>query len=182
MRGHSFPGSLLFAVVAALGAVAWILAARPFFGTPMATALYAILVVLVYVVAIADSWSRGVRIALLAGAVMAVLALALRTPAGLLVGAAATLALTRSGFLYRSKPARALLVEVALVVGGLLFARALLGPSPLGLALAVWGFFLIQSIFFLVGGVRRRQPDPPPIDPFEQARKRVHELMNEPVS
>ena len=66
------------------------------------------------------------------------------------------------------------------MLGGLLFARALAGPTLLGAAFAVWAFFLVQGLFFLAGGVRERESPEPQIDPFERARKRALALMEEP--
>ena len=89
------------------------------------------------------------------------------------------LALSRSGFLYRSQPARALLLEGALSGGGLAFAYAMAGPGLLATALAIWGFFLAQSLFFLAGGVKQRDAEPAGTDPFEKARQRALALMDE---
>jgi len=52
--------------------------------------------------------------------------------------------------------ARASVIETALVGAGLVFARLLAGRSPVALVLALWGFFLVQSLWLLVGDVRAR--------------------------
>jgi hypothetical protein len=57
-------------------------------------------------------------------------------------------------------------------------ARFLAAATPFATALAVWGFFLVQSVFFLVGGVQpRREPGPQP-DPFEDAHARALALLD----
>ena len=48
------------------------------------------------------------------------------------------------------------MLEALLLFGGLALARQLIGPSMLSLVLAVWGFFLVQSVFFLVSGVAEK--------------------------
>jgi hypothetical protein len=44
-------------------------------------------------------------------------------------------------------------------------------------AFAIWGFFLVQSFFFLLGGVAERAATPAGLDPFEVARARAVALM-----
>ncbi len=172
-------GSLVFGAVAALGSIPWTIATGPFFGRAWTLAGYCLAAVVLYVVAIAPSWSRGIAIgtfAALAGGAVAVLA---TSPAEAILGAALILSVARSGFLYRAAPVRALLLEAALTIGGLLFACALAGPTLLGSAFAVWAFFLVQSLFFLAGGVAERAPEEPAVDPFERARKQAVVLMEE---
>jgi hypothetical protein len=90
------------------------------------------------------------------------------------VASAGLIACGRSGILYRSRPLRALVLESLLAAGGLVFAGQLAGAS---LALAAWGYFLVQSLFFLVGGIEAR-PDPGPADPFERARAELLALLD----
>jgi hypothetical protein len=73
-------------------------------------------------------------------------------------------------------PRRAGAGELALLLGGLLFARFLAGPSLLSAALALWGFLLMQSFFFLVAG-GRSQATARDGDPFEQAHRRALALL-----
>jgi hypothetical protein len=96
----------------------------------------------------------------------------------LALGLAVMLALARSAFLYRIPLARAVVIEAALVVGGLLFARFLAGASILSVMLALWGFLLVQSVFFLVGAVRARESESTCRDPFEAAYGRAVALLN----
>jgi hypothetical protein len=69
--------------------------------------------------------------------------------------------------------------ETLLLAGGLALARFLAGPDTLQVAFAIWGFFLAQSFFFLLGGVGERSHDAgiAGLDPFEVARARAVELM-----
>jgi hypothetical protein len=70
-----------------------------------------------------------------------------------------------------------LVAETCLLAGGLGLARFLAGPDTLQVAFAIWGFFLVQSFFFLLGGVAERAERPSGLDPFEVARARAVALM-----
>lgn len=179
MRGSSFAGSLVFAALAALGALPWMLAAGPVVGSAWALGLYSLALSVVYAAWIAPSWRRGIAAGAVAGVFAAAAALASPMPAGGVLGAAAILAVARSGFLFTAGPARALVVEALLTGGGLVFARALASSSLLSLGLAFWGFFLVQSVFFLIGGISGRTADEPRLDPFDEARRRALALMEE---
>ena len=172
--------SLAFGLVAALGSIPWAMALGPFLGHSWALAGYCLIAAPLYVVAVAPGWPRGVAAGAAAGFVALAVGVLAGRPSEAILGAALLVAVARSGFLYRGKPARVVLVEAGLVFGGLLVARALAGPTLLSAGLAIWVFFLVQSLFFLAGGVRERPPDEPRIDPFERARKRALALMEEP--
>lgn len=178
MAAAATPGllrSLAFAAVAALAAVPWQLAVAPVVGFERSLALFAFASAVAYVASIAPSprraWVAGGWTALAA----ALGALLVPPPAAIPV-AAALLAVGRSVLLFRRPAVRALVVEAVLLAGGLLFARALAGPSPLDLALAVWGFFLVQSLFGLAGGGGPRR-ETTEGDPFERARQRAVALI-----
>jgi hypothetical protein len=169
----------VFGAVAALGSVAYLVAMRPWLGASLALSSYCVATVVLYIVAIAPNWSRGIRIGLLAGALgAATLAFAPSATVAVL-GASVLLGLMRSGFVFRARPGRALLIELGLLAGGLLLANALAGTGSLGLAMAIWGFFLVQSGYFLLGGIGERSESEPDIDPFEQASVRAIRLMED---
>jgi len=79
--------------------------------------------------------------------------------------------------LYRTRFARALVLEGILLCAGLGAAGQILGGSTFSAVLAVWIFFLIQSVFFLVGGVTSRSECDAAVDPFEAARARTLDLL-----
>lgn len=178
MRASSFTGSLAFAVLAALGSVPWMIAASPI-GRSWALGTYSLGAAVVYLVWIAPSWRRGLAAGAGAGLGALVLALLTPMPTGAVMGAALVLATVRSGYLFRCRPARAFVVESVLAGGGLAFAGALADGSLLGLGLAFWGYFLLQSAFFLIGGFTERPADGPRLDPFEVARRRALALMED---
>ncbi len=172
--------TLAFGLIAALGSIPWAMVLGPFFGQFWALAGYCLAAVVLYVVVIAPSWPRGVAAGATAGLAAIVVAVLATRPPEAILGAVLILAVARSGFLYRDRPARAVLLETALAFGGLLFARALAGPTVLSAGLGIWAFFLVQSLYHLTGGVREREPDEPLVDPFERARRRALALMEEP--
>ncbi len=180
MRGGSLLGGLAFAVVAALGAIPWLMVTGLFLGHGDATALYCLGLLILYVITIATGWPRALSTGALAAVLAAVLGALAPSSALVLAGAAVALAVLRSGFLYRSRPLRGLLIEGLLAGGGLAFAGLLAGSSLLGTALAIWGFFLVQSLFFLAGGVAERSDDGPAADPFDRAREQALALIEDP--
>ncbi len=181
MDRNTLSGGLAFALVAALAAVPWTMVTVPILWPFTAVAAYAAAAVVLYVVWIAPSLSRGLRIGALAGLLAAVSAVLAPGLSEALLAMAVILAVARSGFLYRTRPARALILEGGLVVAGLFFARTLAGSTSLGMGLGIWGFFLVQSLFFLAGGVDRRQVEEPGGDRFDRARRQVLALLEDPV-
>ncbi|UCE86816.1 MAG: hypothetical protein JSU66_03520 [Deltaproteobacteria bacterium] len=180
MRWNSFARSVGFAAVAAALAIPFVLLLGPWLGRDGAAAAYAIAISSVYLAGIAAGRRRAIAAAALAGLLGAVLYAVAASFVELAIGAALVLATLRSGLLYRARrPARALALEACLGAGGLLLARFLADASLAGFALAVWGFFLVQSVFFLLGS--RALPDGTPTerDPFERAQGRLLELLED---
>ncbi|MEE8523669.1 MAG: hypothetical protein V3T72_07030 [Thermoanaerobaculia bacterium] len=179
MRGDNLTGSLAFAAVAALAAVPWTLVMVPILWPASTVSAYALALAVLYPLWIAPTWRRGFVAAVLAGCLAAVVGVAAPGLSEAILGAALIVAVVRSGFLYRSNPARALVLEGTLLVTGLLFARALASSTPLGVGLGVWAFFLCQSLFFVASGVCERVAEEPAVDPFVGARKKALALLEE---
>ena len=177
MRCNTFARSALFAAVAAAGWLSWVLVVAPLLGVWNARAVYLVGVTAVYVAGLSTQSKRRLPVALATLLVAAVVALIAHTTAELAIGLAAILGIARSGLLYRAAPARALATEVSLLLGGLVFARFLAAVSLPATALALWGFFLVQSLFFLVAGVRARAVSGVHPDPFEEAQRRALALL-----
>ncbi|MEE8410106.1 MAG: hypothetical protein V3T05_10895 [Myxococcota bacterium] len=177
MRWNNFPRSVVFAAVAGLGLVPVLLFAGRFLGQHRALSVYLVGVIMLYVGGMAPKWSQGIRIAFLAGVLGTAVAILASTVTELAAGGALVLAICRSVFLYRSEPGRALLIETGVGGVSLLVAYYLAGPSLLALGLALWAFLLVQSVFFLIGGVKKRDPEADGRDPFDVARARAIELV-----
>ena len=178
MRWNTFGRSTVFAALAGMSVLPWFIIAGPLLGMRWALAVYLVALTVIAVPASAPSPRRGLGAGLIVAVLGSCLALATRTLPELALGLAVLFGMTRAVFLYRLSPTRAVAVEVALIGGGLLFARFLAGPSLVSIVLAVWGFLLVQSLFFLVGGIRPRERTAPQHDPFDAAHERARALLD----
>lgn len=178
MGWNTFGRSAVFAAAAGCGVMPWLLVVAPLLGVRGALAFYLVAVTAAYVTAIAPALRRGLGAGVMVGILGGGFAVAAHPLPELALGLALLLALARTSFLYRARPGRALALEVALVAGGLLFARCLAGSSLLSVMLALWGFLLVQSVFFLVGGIRERHTGAVRRDPFDAAYERASALLD----
>jgi len=174
---NSFGRSLGFAAVAAVG---WWLVhplAAACFGTAQAARLYLAFVVPLYVLGIGSDRSRALRASLALALGAAVISFLPLRFGATCVALATGLGVVRSGWLHQARPFRAWLLEVTLLGTGIGLGNFLLQAPAATLAYGIWGFFLVQSAFFLVGGVAPRRPEPTR-DAFEQARTRLDALLS----
>ncbi len=178
MRFGNLAGNLMFAAIAGLATVAYSLIAPPLFGFGTAWLWWCLFLTVSYLVAIAPSLGRGLRIGMLSGVIGVAICLLAPGNAAALLGVTMVLGLMRSGFLFPRRLARAVSVELGLAgVAGLL-AGSLASPSSLSLGIAVWGFFLVQSLFFVIGGLEVRRFSLTE-DPFEKARREAMRVMED---
>lgn len=182
MTSRSFLRALGFAALAALAVIPWQLVLGPRLGYHDAALFFALASASLYGVAIAPDPRRAL-VALAAGVPLVggalVLGLFLGSPRATLVAAGVALAVVRSGVLYRRGLARSLVAEAGLLFVGALAALLLGGPTTLGPALALWAFYLVQSLYFLVADGEPRREAGRSDDPFEEARGRLEELLAE---
>lgn len=179
-----FASSLGFAVLAALLSIPWLLLLAPWLPLASALALFAQLAVAAYALRLAANTAQGLQaamIALVCGGLLMVLPL---TDLDRIYGAALTLAMVRSGFLYRQKAARAIASEAILGIGALLFGSMLFGSmllsgTVLSAALSVWAIFLVHSSFFLIAATQPRSQPQSDGDRFAKAREEALELMRQ---
>lgn len=177
MRWNSFVGSALFAAIAAAAYLPWMILVGPIVGGWNAQALYLLLTTAAYVAGLAaPRWRALPAVAFVVVVGGAALVVAPNTTE-LVLCLAALLGIARSGFLYHAAPPRAALLELGLLGGGLLLARFLRGTGYPTAVLPVWGFFLAQSCFFLVGGMRARAAAAD-VDAFEAAHRRAVSLLD----
>jgi hypothetical protein len=177
VSARPFVRSLFFAAAAAGALLVGTPLLAPLCGDRAALRFLILSGVVAYAAAAAPSRGRAAQacaLAACAGALLLALPLGLHVHA---LGAAALLGVCRSGVLYRSRPARTALLEITLLGAGLALAAFLAGGTLLRLALACWGFWLVQSAYFAVGGVAARPDDSTQEDPFERARARILALL-----
>lgn len=147
-RRESFGRAVLFAAGAAVLWLPWAALAVPLLGGATALALYLAVVAVGYVVFLAAGL-RGRGRAIAGASLAAVVALGLSGSVGeLSLALAGVVGVLRSGVLREPLTARSLAVEAVLLGAGLWLARQL-GTSWLSPAAALWGFFLVQSLYFL---------------------------------
>lgn len=172
----SFGRALGFAVAAAATLLVAEPLMAPVFGARALLRGFAVGVAAVYVMGLGPRWRRGLASAAVAAGLGAVLLVLPLSVSSTVAGMAGVVALCRSGIVYRQRPLRALAAEALLLAGGLALASFLAGGGPVSWALATWGYFLVQSAFFLIGGVRVRR-EAPSEDPFERARAELLALL-----
>jgi hypothetical protein len=192
LRWDSFGRSLAFAAFAAAGLPVAVTFGGFVFGAETAARLYLIGAASVYAIGLGADRSRRVAalaFAALAGTILALLPLDLRDTA---IGAAGIVAFARGvlregglGRVSRSeaKPSevhwtRALTLEAAFGAAGLAAAGWFARGGLLATCLALWGYFLVQSGFFLIGGDAARAGELAR-DPFERARARLQRLLED---
>jgi len=174
MRWNGFGRGVLFAAVAAAAFVPFAIAAAPL----GALAAYAWGIVAIHLAGLGATRRQGLAAAAAVLLVGVIAAGAAPSPRDAILGAALVLGLFRSGLLYRARFARALVIEGVLLVAGLAAAGAVLGGTTFSAVLAVWVFFLIQSVFFVVGGVSLRREPEAAVDAFDAARDRTRALID----
>ncbi|MCP3985227.1 MAG: hypothetical protein GY723_12630 [bacterium] len=178
MAWHGFGRTILFGGLAAAGWPAVALLLRPIAAPGDALAIYLLTVASVYVAGLGPSPRRALGAGLLA-AFMSAGVLVLASGLGSVVaGAVAVLAVGRVRLFRAGGLARTLTVEGLTLGVGLLLARFIAGPDPMHVALALWAFFLPQSLYFLVGGLTTRHDPIEGLDPFETAHHRAEALLD----
>jgi hypothetical protein len=166
-----------FGVLAALGVVAWQSALRWLVAPSWSFAMYALLCACAFPVAVAPSL-RAAALALALSLPLSLVAALLAPDAATSVLCAALIAALGRAVLYRARPARAVFVELGLLGLGFVAARLLGGAGPFGLALGLWSYCLVQSLFFLLVTPEPRAAPAPPGDPFDAAHQRALGLLD----
>jgi hypothetical protein len=176
-RRDGFRRSLVFAAATAAFLPVVVTFASPLMGGPAAVRLYAIAAAIAYTAGLAANHRTRMAALALTGLAGIGVALGTRGLPGAAVGAAAIVACGRGALLGGSRPLRAAMVEAALGLAGLGVARSLAAGGLLSICLAFWGYFLVQSSYFLLAG--RAARDTAIRDPFERARLRLERLLQD---
>jgi hypothetical protein len=173
----SFFGTIAFGGAAAAIWLPFQLAVAPLVGTFAAAQIYLGATATLYAAALAP---RAIRpgVAAIAGLASAALCFAVPNLAGTAAGLTAVVALSRSLLVKRSQPARALAVEAVVGAAALALASFLAQGPWLSFALAIWGFFLMQSLFFLAGTELRGSNTPAGVDPFDSAVREAFAILD----
>ncbi len=174
---RGFARTLAFGALAAATLPLSVLALGPWLGAAGARTAHVVLATAGYLAVLAPPGARRRLAVALAAAAAGVFWWGLAgSLASLFAGLSGIVAVFRSGWLFRRGTARAMVVEGGVLLLALATWHGLAGPGLPGQALALWGWFVAQSFYFLPGGLarRRRRPDG---DAFERARQRLEELL-----
>lgn len=168
MARLSFVRGLVFALIAGLGAVFWMLFWAPFGVTERAAALYALGLLPLHALCLAPTLRRGAAALLLTLVLM--LPVALFRPDPLLVAVVSPflIGIVRSVVLYPRPFARAVFLELIFNSAALLAAALFYDRGLVGTAFAIWAFWLVQAAFALAPGEARHR-DTALGDPFDTA-------------
>ncbi|MBW2281499.1 MAG: hypothetical protein JRG76_14450 [Deltaproteobacteria bacterium] len=177
MSWRGFTPGLLFAAVAAAASIPAAIVLAPILGRLDAHALLLTGILSVYAAGLAATPARAAGVGLAIGALGLAMQVFGAHLGEIAIGLTAALAICRSGVLFRSRPARAALAEGVLGLLAVGLAEFLYGPTAFGFALALWGYLLVQSAWFLVPGTRRSAESAAILDPFEEADRRARALM-----
>jgi len=172
---RGFLGTIVFGAAVAL---CW-LACERLLGARAGLAVTGVAAAALYAACLGTGLRERWRAGALAGGLSALAWLLAPSATFAAAGAGLAIAVARSSVVGARGAARSLAVEIALGLASLACVRALAGPTSESIALAFWGFFLVQSAFFLVGGIERRRRQPAR-DPFEVAHREVLRLLERP--
>ncbi|MBJ21254.1 MAG: hypothetical protein GY910_02675 [bacterium] len=171
--------SLLFGAMGAVTLVFTQPVFAPFVGSANALALHLAICVVAYGVSIGRNPRMRLRNGLVGSiASVAVLSLA-RSIDGIAIGLTIVLALVRTGLDGEARTGRTLFFETILGCGALAFSSVLAAPGGLGNSVALWGFMLVQSLYFLLPLARHRKASLAEGDPFDRARGHLLALLDE---
>ena len=176
MRGGTFLSTLVVGALAAVALIPWMIVSGAVFGSPVALEIYLAGVGALYLAHIAPRRAQGWLAALLMGGAALGAMTIVGTRQEFVLVLVTAFGVLRSGLLYQARPARAIAVELGLGISALVFARFLAASGSAAPVLALWGWFLVQSFFFLIQGSSPRAADRLG-DPFEQAHARAIALL-----
>jgi hypothetical protein len=187
MSGRGFARSLCFAVLCAGACAVWMPFAAPILGRTLAAELAFSAAAAAYLIGIAPRRTTGTTAAALLLAVCAALTVVGVRASTFAVALAAATGVLRSAWLWpvargdAAAFARRFLAELALVGGGLAFGLQLVHSAVAREALALWGFLLVQSAFFVLEGAAAPavRAETTALDPFEGSCRRLRAVLEE---
>ncbi len=176
MSVRSFGGTIGFGLVAGIGFPGFAALCAPLIGSHAALRLYLALGAILYSALLGRDLRQRVSGAF--GAALFVVPTALLTGeiASMAMAAALATAITRSWRSATNQLPRTIGIEAGLAVFGFAFVAALGGPGWVSISLAIWGWFLVQSLYFLVGGLSDAASHDA-VDPFDLATQEVNRIL-----
>jgi len=176
LRIDRFAKGLVFALLAALAAVAGVMVLGPVFGPgPSIAAVFGGLA-LAWIFAIAPRPAAGFKACLVVGPMVAFGLLVWPDPGLTAVALTAMIGISRGLFLRPGAPPRTVLVEGLVAVGSLGLASTFVPGGLTGLALAVWAYFLVQSLPLLTAA-KASEAVAGEADAFASAMNRAERIL-----
>jgi hypothetical protein len=176
MRRLSLMRGLVFALIAGLGVMFWLLLAGPVLGYARAAALYGLGLLPWYALSVAPTLRLGATAFLLAAVLVVPAAFFDPGPRLVLALTPFVLGIVRSAMLFPRPFARALFLELCVSALALCLAAFFHDASVVGTTFAVWAFWLVQAGFALGPGEPQRGREDP--DPFEAAHARALAMLD----
>ena len=180
-----FARSLRFGLLCAASCALWFLFAQPLVGRALALQSGFVVAAAAYLIAIAPRRSSGLTAAALLGMASVSLSLFGVGTATFASALAVAIGVLRSTWLWpvpradAAAFARRFLCELALIGGGLAFAAQLSHARVFPEALALWGFLLVQSAFFVFESATAAaaRTEETSLDPFEGSCRRLRAVL-----
>jgi hypothetical protein len=171
--------TLFFGLLSALCVIPFTEALTSSLGWLMAYKIFILLNLTLYSVLLCR-WSKSSPVAIIFPLLLLLgVALWPYTYTGCALAALAVFSWIRSGICFKSAPIRAMIAETATVAASAGFMLFWWPSSTLAQPLAIWLFFLIQTLYFyIVPGITKQCFDPVTKDSFEQACREVERLLD----
>ncbi len=179
MRVNRLGRSLVFGAGVAISLVFVQHLAAPFVGSASVLSIYLSAATIAYCVLIASTPQHALRNAMVALGGCVLVTMMAGGITGLSIGLTGVIAFVRSGLEYSVTPVRALVLESLLGGLALGFGSWIASPGWFGFACGLWGFALVQSLFFLQPEARLRRASVTTGDRFDRARERILVLLEQ---
>jgi hypothetical protein len=179
MKVNGFFSSLVFAAIAAILLVFMQHVFSPVIGYWNVLVIHLAGSVVVYAATIGKTLHQALRNGCVAGLGAGAVVMMATSTGEVALGLTVVLGLVRTGLDSAFRNPRRIFVEGGLAVAALGFASWLSSPSWLGAAAALWGYSLVQSLYFLVPMSDRKGQGVEERDAFDQARERLLVLLEE---
>lgn len=177
LRIDRFAKGVLFAALAALAAVVGVLVGGPVIGAGPAISTAFAGLALAWLFAIAPTAAGGFKAALVSMPLLGGLLVVAPYPSTTALACTALIAVGRGVFLRPGPVARTVVVEGLVAVGAVGLASAFVPGGLTGLGLAVWGYFLVQSLPLLTAATRDEKATVE-ADAFAAAMNRAERILS----
>lgn len=170
--------TLIFGILSALSVIPLTHYPSIFWGWPLALKSFVLINLMLYSILLCR-WSN-VRIVSILFPISLLTAMVLWpfSCSGFILVSLGVLGWIRSGICFKELSIRIVLAELITIVGGAGFLMLWQPGSTIAIAVAIWFFFLVQTIYFFIIPCRVDTPGEGRADPFEQASREMERILN----